>query len=71
MQELRHFADYNNAAGFTAHEANIYINRTDATILNFLQVPRCEQAYIATLTLIRPRQAELPAEQTSALRRVP
>ena len=55
MLEFRHSADYDHAAGFTAQEANIYINQTEAAILNFLQVPGSEQAYIATLTLIRPR----------------
>ena len=55
MQEFRHSADYDHAAGFTAHEADIYVNDTEAAILNFLQVPGSEQAYIATLTLIRSR----------------
>ena len=54
MQEFRHSADYDHAAGFTAQEANIYINQTEDAILNFLQGPGSEQAYIATLTLVRP-----------------
>ena len=55
MQEFRHSADYDPAVGFTAHEASIYMDQTEAAILNFLQVPRSERTYIATLTLVRPR----------------
>ena len=55
MQELRHSADYDPAAGFTVHEAVVYLDRVEAAILDFTQVPWSEQVYIATLTQIRPR----------------
>ena len=55
MQELRHMADYDLSAEFTTHEAMDYLDRAETAILDYAQVVATERAYIATLTLIRPR----------------
>ena len=55
MQGLRHLADYDLDTEFTTQEAMDYLDRAEVAILDYAQVAASERAYIATLTLIRPR----------------
>ena len=65
MQQLRHTADYDHNATITINEVSTWLDDTESTILNYLQSALSERIYIATLTLIRPRQ-----EETSEARQV-
>ena len=55
LQDERHSADYNPVATFTAAAAANWLDKTEASITNFLQTSRSERAAIAILTLIRTR----------------
>ena len=55
LQDERHSADYNPVATFTAAAAANWLDKTEASITNFLQTSRSERAAIAALTLIRTR----------------
>ena len=55
LQDERHSADYNPVATFTAEAATNWLDKTEASITNFLQTSRSERAAIAALTLIRTR----------------
>ena len=55
LQDERHSADYNPVATFTAEAAANWLDKTEASITNFLQTSRSERAAIAALTLIRTR----------------
>ena len=55
LQNRRHSADYNHSAVFTGQQATVWIAEAEAAIIGYLQVGHGEQAYIATLTLIRRR----------------
>ncbi len=55
MQEIRHAADYDHSANVTVDQARAWLNRTESTILDFLQTSVNERIFVATLTLIRPR----------------
>ena len=55
LQDERHSADYNPVATFTTEAAANWLDKTEASITNFLQTSRSERAAIAALTLIRTR----------------
>ncbi len=55
IQQLRHLADYDHNAAFTPQEAIAQLDQAEAAILDYSLVALSERAYIATLTLIRPR----------------
>ena len=54
LQQLRHSADYDLTASFTAQEAMAYLDRAEAATLDYTQTTTSERVYMATLTLIRP-----------------
>ncbi len=55
LQYRRHSADYDHNAVFTGQQATVWLAEADAAIVDYMQDNRGERAYIATLTLIRPR----------------
>ena len=48
-------ADYNPRSVFTRQEAEILLDRAEAAIARFLQLPQPERVAIATITLLRDR----------------
>ena len=56
MQRLRHSADYDHNAAVSIDQSSVALDQAEAAILDYLQTPISERVYIATLTLIRPRQ---------------
>ena len=55
LQNQRHAADYNHSESFTARQADAWLARVEAAIIEYLLADRSERAYIAALTLIRGR----------------
>ena len=55
LQNLRHSADYDHNAVFTAQEGSVALAEAEAAINDYIQADRNERTYIATVTLIRPR----------------
>ena len=55
LQNRRHSADYNHNAVFTINQPTIWLAEAEVAVIDYLQVDRNERAYIAAVTLIRPR----------------
>ena len=55
LQQLRHSADYDPNAVFTAIDGAIHLDRAEFAILAFAQITLDERLHIATLTLVRSR----------------
>ena len=55
LQQIRHSADYDPNAVFTASDGAMHIDRAESAILGFAQISPDERLRIATLTLIRSR----------------
>ena len=55
LQNRRHSADYNPGATFTVQQASVWLTEAQAAISDYLQTDRSERAYVAAVTLIRPR----------------
>ena len=55
LQNERHNADYNPRPTFTAQTAATWLNKAEAAITDYLQVPQPERAAVAILTLVRTR----------------
>ena len=55
-QQIRHSADYDPIAVFTANDGAMHLDRAESAILGFAQISPDEQLHISTLTLVRSRQ---------------
>jgi uncharacterized protein (UPF0332 family) len=55
LQNRRHSADYDHNAVFTAQEGSVLLAESEAAINDYMRADRSERAYIAAVTLIRPR----------------
>ena len=55
LQQLRHSADYDPNAVFTAIDGAMHLDRAESAILAFAQITLDERLHIATLTLVRSR----------------
>ena len=55
LQQLRHSADYDPNAVFTAIDGAMHLDRAESAILGFTQITLDERLHIATLTLVRSR----------------
>ena len=55
LQNRRHSADYDHNAVFTAQEGSVSLAESQAAINDYMRADRSERAYIAAVTLIRPR----------------
>ena len=55
LQQRRHLADYDPNAVISTNDGALYLDRAESAILGFAQITPDERAYIATLTLVRPR----------------
>ena len=55
LYQARLRADYNPTFAFNRRDADHYLNRAEAAIARFVQLPRGERVAIATITLLRDR----------------
>ena len=55
LQQLRHSADYEPNAVFTAIDGAMHLDRAESAILGFTQITLDERLHIATITLVRSR----------------
>ena len=55
LQKLRHSADYDPNVTFTGFQAAVWLGVAEYGCLSYLRADRDEQAYIASLTLVRGR----------------
>ena len=55
LQQIRHSADYDPNAAFTASDGAMHLDKAESAILSFAQISPDERLLIATLTLVRSR----------------